>query len=157
MSQGDSSNSTSVLKVLPDFIVYNLDGSEFYSKNFSQNSNSYYVHIWGTWCGPCEAEFGDLLGYASKVKDKKALFYLIAVNDELVNVQKFLKKYGQLPENVKILIDRNNLALDKFGTFKVPETFLFDSKNNSKNKYIGPQDWSREIYLTQLQSVTSSI
>lgn len=148
-SQPEASAQTSILKGLPSFQVFDLKGNTVNSDSFKTNSKGYYIHIWGTWCGPCEVEFGDLLGFASKLENRNVIFYLIAVNDEVVKIEKFLKRYKTIPNNVRVLIDQNNQVMDKFGTFKVPETFLFSPNNEALNKYVGPQEWLQEIYTTQ--------
>ena len=147
-SESGFSNSV-VIKNMPTFEVYDLDGKNVSSSQLLSKSG-FYVHIWGTWCGPCESEFGLLLDFAATLENKNIKFYLIAVNDEKNKILKFISKYKKIPGNVIILIDQNNQVMDKFGTFKVPETFLFDSNGLGRNKYVGPQDWTKEIYKTQL-------
>lgn len=157
----DSSSSESgfsdsvVIRNMPTFEVYDLEGKKI-SSSVLLNQNGSYVHIWGTWCGPCESEFGVLLDFAAGLENKNVKFYLIAVNDEKNKILKFISKYKKIPNNVSILIDQDNQVMDKFGTFKVPETFLFDSKGVGRNKYVGPQDWSKEIYKTQLSNLINN-
>lgn len=153
LSSSEANLSGSVMREIPAFQVYALDGKAVTSNSFLNKSKSFYVHIWGTWCGPCETEFPELLKFAEKAKEKNSILYLIAVSDELPKVQKFLTRFKSMPENVVILLDKDNQVMDKFGTFKVPETFLFDSTGVNKNKYVGPQDWSKDIFITQLSSL----
>lgn len=140
-----------VLKVLPSFDVNNLDGKKISVNSGSLNgAQGVFIHLWGTWCGPCETEMPAFLSFAEKVKSKGVKFYLIAVGDEVNNVKKFLKKFPTIPENVTIAMDTDNSIMDLFGTLKVPETFLFNSKGLHVNKFVGPQEWSQESYLSRL-------
>jgi cytochrome c biogenesis protein CcmG/thiol:disulfide interchange protein DsbE len=150
---GNSSSEASapVLKVLPDFTVYNMaDLQPLKSYDFVKGSNGVFVHIWGTWCAPCEKEMPEFLKYAEKVQDKGMKFLLIAVNDEEVKINKFLTRFSSIPKNVTFAIDRDNRVMDLLGTLKVPETFLFNSGGKHINKFIGPQDWLSESYVTRL-------
>jgi len=151
-STSEASSNHVILKEMPLISLMTLDGKVFLTKDFKMNSNGYYVHIWGTWCGPCEGEFPGLLEYASRVENKNVKFYLVAVNDELIKVQKFLKRFPNISKNVTILIDTSNLLMDSFGTYKVPETFLFDKNGKTITQFVGPQEWNQEIFMTKIDS-----
>ena len=156
-NRDDNYSASLVLKELPAFTAYTID-----SQKISVNSaslagvNGVFIHLWGTWCGPCETEMPAFLAYADKVKSKGVKFYLIAVGDEINNVKKFLKKFPTIPENVTIAMDLDNKIMDLFGTLKVPETFLFNSAGKHINKFVGPQEWSQESYLSRLDLWLSS-
>ena len=150
-SHDDNYSATLVLKDLPSFNIYTLDAKKISVNPGSLNgARGVFVHLWGTWCGPCETEMPTFLAYAEKVKSKGIKFYLIAVGDEVNNVKKFLTKFPAIPENVTIAMDLDNSIMDLFGTLKVPETFLFNSTGKHINKFVGPQDWSQESYLSRL-------
>ncbi len=148
-SESQSEISKPLLQELPQVALFDLKGNKVLSTSFNQASKGYYVHIWGTWCGPCETEFGVLLDFAAKLESANVKFFLIAVNDEVIKIEKFLKRYKSIPKNVSILIDQENKAMDSFGVFKVPETFLHDQNGRVLNKYPGPQEWMQDIYTVQ--------
>lgn len=144
-------NSAPVLKVLPDFNVTNVESMAVIKSNdFLAGSTGAFVHIWGTWCAPCEKEMPEFLSYAAKVQDTGVKFLLIAVNDEEMKIKKFLTRFPNIPKNVTFAIDKENRVMDQLGTLKVPETFLFNSTGKHINKFIGPQDWLAESYVTRL-------
>ena len=72
-------STNSVLKTLPSFVLPDLNGNLIDSKSFNKNGKPFYMHLWATWCGPCEAEFGEMLKYANSKKDKNVLFYFIKI------------------------------------------------------------------------------
>lgn len=142
-----------VLKTLPTFNLTSFPSTQVISdQDFLGKGRGFFFHIWGSWCGPCEEEMPQFLQYAERLKPEGIRFYLVAVNDKYADVEKFMKRFGQLPENVSIYIDTENKIMEKFGTFKVPETFLFNSQGNNVNKFIGPQDWLAESYVTRLDT-----
>ena len=149
---GSHANSSApVLKVLPDFNVTNVStGENIKSSDFVASSDGAFVHIWGTWCAPCEKEMPEFLTYAEKVKDRGVKFLLVAVNDEELKIKKFLTRFPNIPKNVTFVIDKENKVMDLLGTLKVPETFLFSNTGKHINKFIGPQDWLAESYVTRL-------
>lgn len=149
--QSDGAIDAPVLKELPAFQVTDIaSGTIIKSNDFAASSKGAFVHIWGTWCAPCEKEMPEFLSYASKVKPLGVRFLLVAVNDEEMKIKKFLTRFPNIPKNVTFAIDTENRVMDQLGTLKVPETFLFASNGKHINKFIGPQDWMAESYVTRL-------
>ena len=149
-SYNDNSSNELVLKQLPLFNGVELDSGKMINSNeFIRGSSGIFVHIWGSWCAPCEKEMPDFFKYAQSVEDKGIKFLLVAVNDEEIKVKKFMSRFV-IPKNVTIVIDRDNKVMVLFGTLKVPETFLFDKTGKHINKFIGPQEWLQESYKTRL-------
>ncbi|NOT79105.1 MAG: redoxin family protein [Bacteriovoracaceae bacterium] len=149
-SQSDQMTAP-VLKELPVFVVQGMSyPGEINSQEFVKKSSGSFVHIWGTWCAPCEKEMPEFLSYAAKVEHLGLKFLLVAVNDEEVKIKKFLTRFPNIPKNVTFALDAQNKVMDLLGTLKVPETFLFNSDGKHINKFIGPQDWLSESYVTRL-------
>lgn len=159
----------SVISQLPkvDLEFYQLDRkygdklslSSLYNKSlhdFSVGSSSSVVHFWATWCGPCEEEFPHLIELADKLTDNSESeinFILVAVSDKKNEILKFLKKYDFRPRpNLFIAVDNTSVSQDYFGTFKLPETFYFDSKGVLIRKFSGAQDWAAPVFLEYFTS-----
>ncbi len=146
----DTSSQELTLKKLPDFKTVDVaNGNAVQSYDYLKGTRGLFVHIWGTWCAPCEKEMPEFLKYAQSVEGRGVKFLLVAVNDEEMKIKKFMSRFT-LPKNVLVVIDRENKVMDSFGTLKVPETFLFDSTGKHINKFIGPQEWQQESYQTRL-------
>ena len=150
-SYSETGGSSLVLKKLPIFNSVEIETGKLVSSyDYLKGSNGVFVHIWGTWCAPCEKEMPEFLKYAKAVQDKGVKFLFVAVNDEEAKIKKFMSRYSNIPKNVLVVMDRDNKVMDLFGTLKVPETFLFDSSGKHINKFIGPQEWGQESYRTRL-------
>lgn len=138
------------LKTLPDFNSIEVpSGAKINSTELLKGSRGLFVHIWGTWCAPCEKEMPEFLKYAESVNGKGIKFLLVAINDEEMKIRKFMGRFS-VPKNVTIVLDKDNVVMDLFGTLKVPESFLFNSSGKHINKFIGPQEWLQASYQTRL-------
>ncbi len=146
--------SGSVLKNYPEtagFTVFDSN-SIFLLNNFKSDGDILVVHFWATWCGPCEVEFPDLLEFMKLVKDNtKIKFLFVAVSDQKEKILKFLKKYkAEYLLNVSsqyALVQDNKNELNKFGTFKLPESYVFGTKNTLIRKLSGQQPWTQQFML----------
>lgn len=135
-----------ILKEIPSFTALDVySGEEINKENvFDSSRRGLFVHFWGTWCAPCEAELPEFIEFAEKFEGLGVGFVLLAVNDERDKVERFLaQRIKHLPENVIVAIDAEGASLPLFGTIKVPETYLFHSGDGrTLTKFIGPQDWT---------------
>ena len=152
------SGSGLVLKKLPQFTLKSLlSEKEVTSESiFSDGKKFSMVHFWATWCAPCEAELPAFINLAKKFE--KISFVLIAVKDDDKKIKKFFKRFGKLPLNVYLAHDREGKVGIRFGTIKLPETYLFTSKDGQHiNKYIGAQEWEKKSVEVRLKFYLESV
>lgn len=151
---------TPILKVLPVTSFTTLQNEHVDLTKFYQDEKVelLFVHFWGTWCGPCEAELPELLHFIKNFQNRPGIkFLLVAVNDEAKLVE---KKMRALPvpqmSNLYWMLDNSNSHRDSFGTTRVPETFVFSSDKTTLRKFLGPQDWNKPLFLQILDELHQS-
>ncbi len=146
--------SNTVVTRLPDLTlpVFNSD-QKFNLVQEANDGSHLVVHFWATWCGPCEKEFPELVKLTELLSKKNNVkFLFIAVNDKKKDVQKFLKKFKN-NNNFIILVDDESIHQKSFGTFRLPETFIFKSDSSLLKKYVGSQDWTQKHFVDLLYSL----
>ncbi|MEX1099099.1 MAG: hypothetical protein WEB87_01660, partial [Bacteriovoracaceae bacterium] len=85
-------------------------------------------------------------------KDLKFLF--VAVNDEKKDVKKFLKKYKvEKNNNFLILTDDEFVHQKFFGTYKLPETYLFGKDAKLLRKFSGAQNWLEPAFVNYFSNI----
>lgn len=140
-----------ILKKLPPTTFTTLEGRPFNLDDLYKNErvDLLMVHYWGTWCAPCEAELPDLLELVKRFEGQPNVkFLLVAANDEVIKVQKFLKTLS-MPSKTSLfwLLDNTNVHRDIYGTTRVPETYVFSSDKTTLRKFIGPQEWNKPMFF----------
>jgi len=150
-------NAAPILTKLPSLKLSVIGSDEIVTTLdfLGKDSGGVFAHLWGTWCAPCEAELPEFLKFADKFKDKNITFLLIAVNDDLKKIQKFIKRFGKVSPHIKFVLDTENKAMDQFGSGRVPETFIFDKSGVFTQRFLGPQNWDMETYLERSQKSLS--
>lgn len=144
VSKGTELSSHSLLKSIPDVKVHDVvsDSDISLQQFISAENSAILVHIWGTWCAPCESEIPSFLDFVNKFDLVKLRVILIAVNDDKQKVKAFLQRFNNA-KNIYNTLDVEGHVMDRFGTFKVPETFLFRPDGSLLKKFTGPQDWAQ--------------
>lgn len=135
------------------FPYFNNPALKLNLEQSSRKGNYLFIHFWATWCGPCETEFPELIKLTELIKTKKNVkFLFIAVNDDVKKVKKFLKKFKN-QSNFVILVDNEFIHQNYFGTFKLPETYLFGPDMALIKKYIGPQQWLQDPVVDSFKNL----
>ncbi len=142
-----------ILKSMPHFKAYDIGtkndvtGPEILAKF----DRGLFVHFWGTWCVPCESELPELVDFARLYEDKGVGFVFLSVKDDEREIKKFLSRFKRnFPKNIAVVHDKEGMALNDFGTFKVPETYLFATDGTHLRKFVGPQNWAHPSYQNRI-------
>jgi thiol-disulfide isomerase/thioredoxin len=135
-----------IAETAPDFTVHN--GSQ--TVRLSQFRGKVVVlNFWATWCAPCIDELPSLQALQRARPDIQVL--AVSIDDDADAYAKFLKQYDI---NLLSIRDGSTGANLKYGSVRVPETFVLDRSGMVKRKFIGPQQWTNPEILGYLQKIS---
>ncbi|MFH1262339.1 MAG: TlpA disulfide reductase family protein [Pseudomonadota bacterium] len=125
----------------PDFTLKTIDGREI--RLSSLRGNVVFLNFWATWCPPCATEIPAMERLAHKLEGKK--FRMIAVsidNEGNAAIRKYFQETfkGVVPP-FPILLDLKRDVSHRYGTYKVPETYILDRTGRIRDKIEGVRDW----------------
>jgi len=89
------------------------------------------VNMWASWCGPCRAEFPDLLKLERAYRERGLKVVLVSWDETAADAGKFLAQQGV--EFASFLKSDKQTEVDFLTAFEpkwagaIPATFLFDS------------------------------
>jgi thiol-disulfide isomerase/thioredoxin len=148
---------SSLLTHLPQVEFQKLSQEVVSINTLKSNESWTLIHYWATWCGPCDAELPELIRFFQSFKSSKAKLILVAVNDEVPKVEKFIKALN-IKDGSKIewVLDSKSVHIDKFGTSKLPESFVFSSDGKLYKKFIGPQEWEKPHFYELFQNFSQN-
>lgn len=135
---GDEAPASPGYESAPSFTLKDLNGENVSLSDFK--GKMVILDFWATWCPPCVAEIPHFIELYEQYKDQGFAMVGISLDREGVDVVKsFVQKYGI---NYPILMSDGQVAQAYGGITSIPTTFVIDSANNIRRKYIGYRDKS---------------
>lgn len=124
-------------KPAPDFSLLDETAG---SVNFAEYRGRWVLlHFWATWCGPCLQEIPSLNILQKKFSENQFLVLGVAVETNIEDIQAFREK---APILFKVLLDPQGEVAEKYGTHRLPESYLISPTGIVIEKMIGSQIWS---------------
>ena len=131
-----------IAQIAPDFTVHNgtqtIRLSQFRGKIVLLN-------FWATWCAPCIDELPSLQALQKLRPDIQV--FAVSIDDDPDAYAAFLKQYDISLLSVR---DGSQGANLKYGSVKVPETFVIDRNGMVTRKFISSQQWTNPEILSYL-------
>lgn len=127
-----------LLDGLSDFQAQDLDNNTFTLSKVS--SPIVIINFWASWCAPCLEEFPSFIRLLEKFEGKVTLV-AISVDENDEQTKSFLANLSLSHKNLIILKDPQYFLAEKFGTFKIPESYIFTKDRKLLKKISGSIDW----------------
>ena len=111
------------------------------------------LNFWATWCGPCQGEMPSLEALYRRYQDKDFVVVGVSLDEEgWPAIQEFTK---QIPVSFPILLDAQQMISDLYQVYRIPETYLIDSGGKIVDKFVGPQDYDKEVFYRKVERALS--
>lgn len=127
-----------------------IDGKDF--EFYKVGGQIVLLNFWASWCGPCILEYPSMLrlvaSYGGKIK-----LVTVSQDESKDDLERFLKRFGKGSSDVTHLWDPDRVLAKKFGTEKLPETYIFNSKFKLVRKVPNSEDWDRQQVKDYLQQL----
>jgi thiol-disulfide isomerase/thioredoxin len=106
----------------------------------SYRGKAILLHLWATWCKPCQKELPDLENFSKQLDSREWVFLPIAVNEpsERVQLEKFLKT---IPVAVPLFQVRQSTNSEKYQTWGLPATYVISPTGKILARALGRRDW----------------
>lgn len=124
---------------VPNFSVVDLNGRSVTLDQFL--GKIVILNFWASWCDPCIAEFPSLLKLLENQKGKVVLM-AVSADYERADIDNFLKVFKVNSPHLIIAWDKDLVLAKKFGTFKLPESYIIGTKGELIRKVAGVDDWA---------------
>jgi thiol-disulfide isomerase/thioredoxin len=112
------------------------------------------VNFWASWCPPCLKEMPDLEGLARDMEGRPFSLVALSGDDSWEAINGVLGA-----QDLKMQVFRDPNLKEKqhlrYGTEKLPETYVIDKQGNLRLRFINVQPWQSEEIVSYLQWLTN--
>jgi cytochrome c biogenesis protein CcmG/thiol:disulfide interchange protein DsbE len=149
------SKPSSIGNAAPDFTIQDSDRSVTLSQ---LRGKIVVLNFWATWCPPCIEEMPSLVQLQKQFQDKGVTVLAVSVDDDANDYHKFLKDHGIDFLTVREGGTKTDTGVispvaNKYGTLKIPETYIIDRNGIVRRKFIGPVDWKQQEIVEYLSRI----
>lgn len=98
----------------------------------------FVVHLWATWCKPCEEEFVHIKRIFPNGQYQGAQLILVAVQSPPAELRTFLQKHQSVVPPAPHYVDATSALQSALKMTKLPITLLVDRRWNVRQAFYGP-------------------
>ena len=97
------------------------------------------LHIWASWCGPCQRELPEFTKYAREADGNGVKVIALTMDDPPMSAAAMFKNVSDLS---LVYFDPSQRLAGALGSGAIPETILIDKSGRIAFRATGGQDWS---------------
>jgi peroxiredoxin len=116
----------------PNFTITTTAGDLVTPRNFG--GKVLVLNFWASWCAPCVQEAPSLNEFAKTLKDSGVVVLGVSVDRNEQLYENFVKHFGL---NYPLARDPEENLSYRYGTYKIPESYIIDRNGKVVRKYAG--------------------
>jgi thiol-disulfide isomerase/thioredoxin len=111
-----------------------------------------FVNFWATWCPPCRKEIPDLEQLAADLKGLPFEILAVSADQSWADVDAF---FAGKQTAMRVVLDTTQAGARRYGTEKLPETYVVDAQGRVRLRFVGIQPWTDERIHRYLEWLAS--
>jgi thiol-disulfide isomerase/thioredoxin len=138
-------------KGIPGMSAKTIDGATVTTE--AERGKVLIINFWASWCEPCVAEVPSLIELVKAFPGQVSLI-AISGDNSLEDINAFLKSFPQMKDkNISIVWDEDHALMQKYGTERLPESYVVGKDGKLVKKIVGSINWhtsDSEAFIKEL-------
>jgi peroxiredoxin len=136
----------------PDFTIHDSDRTVTLRE---LRGRIVVLNFWATYCIPCIKEMPSLVELQKKFPAADVAVVAVSLDDDADDYHQFLKDHNIDLLTVREAGHETNTGViapvsSRYGTFKIPETYIIDRNGVIRRKFINAVDWNQQEIVEYL-------
>jgi cytochrome c biogenesis protein CcmG, thiol:disulfide interchange protein DsbE len=132
----------------PEFAVTTDRGARLTPKGFG--GRVLVLNFWASWCAPCIQETPSLNAFQSSLRQSGVVVLGVSIDKDERAYRTFLQHFQITFETAR---DPDQKISSKYGTFKIPESYIIDRNGRVAAKIISDRDWMEPEVIRFVKSL----
>ena len=116
--------------------------------------NVVVVNFWATWCSPCIEEFPSMLKFLKHFNGKVSIV-AVSLDEDKDDIINFISAFkGNNVSGLYVLQDKNMSVSKKWGSEKIPESYIFDRNHRLVKKIASSENWAQPMVYNYFENLT---
>ena len=111
------------------------------------------LNFWATWCPPCIEETPSLEQFATQMKPEGVIVIGVSVDEDPKALENFIQHFHL---SYPIARDPSAALAHRYGTYKLPETYIIGRDGHVAEKIIGGTNWTDPRMIAFVKSLTNN-
>lgn len=140
--------------VVPDFQAQTILGKSLQLASFK--GKPVILNFWASWCGPCVEEMPSLIKLV-KAFPKDIELVAISGDSNIQDIESFLKSFPEMKTvpNIHVIFDEDKSLSQKYGIYRLPESFVLGKDLKVAKKISGTIDWNTQDALEYMKKLSA--
>lgn len=132
----------------PQFSIVSESGQPISRDSFG--GKLLVLNFWATWCPPCVEETPSLNEFQRQLKDSGVVVLAISIDQNEAAYKRFIERNGL---QFQVARDPEANISASYGTYKIPETYVINSRGEVLEKFIGEENWSDPRLIERIRKL----
>lgn len=125
----------------PDFVLQRRDGTTATLADFK--GKVVFLNFWATWCPPCREEMPDMEALARDLKFDQFEMVAVSGDESWAEIDTFAQGFEDRLQGMTVLLDTEKQLAARYGTEKLPETYIIDPQGRLRMRFVNKQPWTQ--------------
>lgn len=134
----------------PDFSLTTAEGRRVTLASY--RGQVLVLDFWASWCPPCIEEAPALNSLAAKLAEQPVKILAVSIDTDPGAYRRFLLAYHVPFATAR---DPSAALMHRYGTVKIPETYIIDAHGQVARKIVGAMDWSSPAMVAYLKDLAN--
>ena len=125
----------------PDFALVDMTGEPVRLADL--RGQVVFLNVWASWCAPCREEMPSMQELSRRLAGRDFTMVAVSIDEREDEMVAFLREHAVNPALMRIVRDPDGRLAARYGTERLPESWIIDRDGHLVARFQGAYDWTQ--------------